>query len=126
VANLSVVAVSTAMPEILINIVETVQRLGLPPGELGPSAVVGSAGEQWPLAHLPPLPAPCSATEQGSWQVDAAGRSADGHFPHPSIDVFDEQWRDVGSLSAKYERSDGDARKRLYEQQHKSDLDESR
>lgn len=42
-ANLSLMALGSSAPEILLSCIETVQNLGLPPGELGPSTIVGSA-----------------------------------------------------------------------------------
>ena len=43
VANLSLMAVGSSAPEIMLAIVETGQTLGSSPGELGPSTIVGSA-----------------------------------------------------------------------------------
>ena len=43
VANLSLMALGSSAPEILLNVVETVSTLGSKPGELGPSTIVGSA-----------------------------------------------------------------------------------
>ena len=43
VANLSLMAVGSSAPEIMLAIVETGQTLGSAPGELGPSTIVGSA-----------------------------------------------------------------------------------
>lgn len=43
VANLSLMALGSSAPEILLNVIETVQTLGKKPGELGPSTIVGSA-----------------------------------------------------------------------------------
>eukprot|EP01064_Diplonema_japonicum_P005429 TRINITY_DN13636_c0_g1_i5.p1 TRINITY_DN13636_c0_g1~~TRINITY_DN13636_c0_g1_i5.p1 ORF type:complete len:885 (+),score=205.82 TRINITY_DN13636_c0_g1_i5:57-2711(+) len=43
VANLTLMALGSSAPEILISVVETVQTLGGEPGELGPSTIVGSA-----------------------------------------------------------------------------------
>ena len=43
VANLTLMALGSSAPEILLNVVETVQTLGAKPGELGPSTIVGSA-----------------------------------------------------------------------------------
>jgi len=36
-------ALGSSAPEILLNVIETVQTLGEKPGELGPSTIVGSA-----------------------------------------------------------------------------------
>lgn len=36
-------ALGSSAPEILLNVIETVQRLDTTPGELGPSTIVGSA-----------------------------------------------------------------------------------
>lgn len=43
VANLTLMALGSSAPEILLNVVETVGTLGSKPGELGPSTIVGSA-----------------------------------------------------------------------------------
>ena len=43
VANLTLMALGSSAPEILLNVLETVQTLGSKPGELGPSTIVGSA-----------------------------------------------------------------------------------
>ena len=43
VANLTLMALGSSAPEILLNVIETVQTLGSKPGELGPSTIVGSA-----------------------------------------------------------------------------------
>lgn len=43
VANLTLMALGSSAPEILLNVIETVQALGDKPGELGPSTIVGSA-----------------------------------------------------------------------------------
>lgn len=43
VANLTLMALGSSAPEILLNVIETVQTLGKKPGELGPSTIVGSA-----------------------------------------------------------------------------------
>ena len=43
VANLTLMALGSSAPEILINIAETLKTLGQKPGELGPSTIVGSA-----------------------------------------------------------------------------------
>lgn len=43
VANLTLMALGSSAPEILINVAETLQTLGQKPGELGPSTIVGSA-----------------------------------------------------------------------------------
>lgn len=42
-ANLSLMALGSSAPEILLSVLETVQTLGEPAGELGPSTIVGSA-----------------------------------------------------------------------------------
>ena len=42
-ANLSLLALGSSAPEILLSCIETVQNLNQPPGELGPSTIVGSA-----------------------------------------------------------------------------------
>lgn len=42
-ANLTLLALGSSAPEILLNVIETVQALGSTPGELGPSTIVGSA-----------------------------------------------------------------------------------
>lgn len=43
VANLTLMALGSSAPEILLSVLETVQNLGAVPGELGPSTIVGSA-----------------------------------------------------------------------------------
>lgn len=43
VANVSLMAVGSSAPEILLAVVESILRLGRPAGELGPSTIVGSA-----------------------------------------------------------------------------------
>ena len=43
VANLTLMALGSSAPEILLNVIETTQTLGSTPGELGPSTIVGSA-----------------------------------------------------------------------------------
>jgi Ca2+/Na+ antiporter len=43
VANLSLMALGSSAPEILLAVIETVSTLGECPGELGPSTIVGSA-----------------------------------------------------------------------------------
>ena len=43
VANLTLMALGSSAPEILLNVIETVSTLGDKPGELGPSTIVGSA-----------------------------------------------------------------------------------
>jgi len=43
VANLSLLALGSSAPEILLAVIETVSNLGGPAGELGPSTIVGSA-----------------------------------------------------------------------------------
>ena len=43
VANLTLMALGSSAPEILLSCIETVLNLGKPPGELGPSTIVGSA-----------------------------------------------------------------------------------
>ena len=43
VANLTLMALGSSAPEILLNTIETVSTLGDTPGELGPSTIVGSA-----------------------------------------------------------------------------------
>ena len=42
-ANLSLMALGSSAPEILLNVLETIQTLGQTAGELGPSTIVGSA-----------------------------------------------------------------------------------
>ena len=42
-ANLSLMALGSSAPEILLSVLETVQTRGKPAGELGPSTIVGSA-----------------------------------------------------------------------------------
>lgn len=43
VANLTLMALGSSAPEILLSVIETVKNLGGCPGELGPSTIVGSA-----------------------------------------------------------------------------------
>lgn len=43
VANLTLMALGSSAPEILLSVIETGQNLGSKPGELGPSTIVGSA-----------------------------------------------------------------------------------
>lgn len=43
VANLTLMALGSSAPEILLSVIETVSTLGSEPGELGPSTIVGSA-----------------------------------------------------------------------------------
>jgi len=43
IANLTLMALGSSAPEILLSIIETVSKLGKPPGELGPATIVGSA-----------------------------------------------------------------------------------
>ena len=43
IANLTLMALGSSAPEILLSIIETVTTLGETPGELGPSTIVGSA-----------------------------------------------------------------------------------
>lgn len=43
IANLTLMALGSSAPEILLSVIETVQTLGSTPGELGPSTIVGSA-----------------------------------------------------------------------------------
>lgn len=43
VANLTLMALGSSAPEILLNVIETAGGLGSCPGELGPSTIVGSA-----------------------------------------------------------------------------------
>merc|ERR1711935_524794 len=43
VANLTLMALGSSAPEILLAVLETVTRLGKCPGKLGPSTIVGSA-----------------------------------------------------------------------------------
>jgi len=43
VANLTLMALGSSAPEIMLNVIETVINLGGSPGELGPSTIVGSA-----------------------------------------------------------------------------------
>lgn len=42
-ANLTLMALGSSAPEILLSVIETVSNLGSKPGELGPSTIVGSA-----------------------------------------------------------------------------------
>lgn len=43
IANLTLMALGSSAPEILLSVIETVGSLGSTPGELGPSTIVGSA-----------------------------------------------------------------------------------
>jgi solute carrier family 8 (sodium/calcium exchanger) len=43
IANLTLMALGSSAPEILLSVIETVSNLGGEPGELGPSTIVGSA-----------------------------------------------------------------------------------
>jgi solute carrier family 8 (sodium/calcium exchanger) len=43
VANLTLMALGSSAPEIMLNVIETIMTLGEKPGELGPSTIVGSA-----------------------------------------------------------------------------------
>jgi Ca2+/Na+ antiporter len=43
VANLTLMALGSSAPEIMLNVIETLMTLGQKPGELGPSTIVGSA-----------------------------------------------------------------------------------
>lgn len=43
IANLTLMALGSSAPEILLSVIETVSTLGSAPGELGPSTIVGSA-----------------------------------------------------------------------------------
>jgi len=43
IANLTLMALGSSAPEILLSVIETVTTLGEPAGELGPSTIVGSA-----------------------------------------------------------------------------------
>ena len=43
VANLSLMALGSSAPEIMLALLDTIQTLGKPPGELGASTIVGSA-----------------------------------------------------------------------------------
>lgn len=43
IANLTLMALGSSAPEILLSIIETLMTLGSTPGELGPSTIVGSA-----------------------------------------------------------------------------------
>jgi Ca2+/Na+ antiporter len=43
VANLTLMALGSSAPEILLSVIETMGGLGKCPGELGPSTIVGSA-----------------------------------------------------------------------------------
>lgn len=43
IANLTLMALGSSAPEILLSVIETVTTLGAEPGELGPSTIVGSA-----------------------------------------------------------------------------------
>ena len=42
-ANLTLMALGSSAPEILLSVIETVTTLGSEPGQLGPSTIVGSA-----------------------------------------------------------------------------------
>ena len=43
IANLTLMALGSSAPEILLNVIEVATTLGSKPGELGPSTIVGSA-----------------------------------------------------------------------------------
>ncbi len=43
IANLTLMALGSSAPEILLSCIETISFLGKAPGELGPSTIVGSA-----------------------------------------------------------------------------------
>ena len=43
IANLTLMALGSSAPEIMLSVIETVSTLGSTPGELGPSTIVGSA-----------------------------------------------------------------------------------
>ena len=43
IANLTLMALGSSAPEILLSVIETVSNLGKEPGELGPATIVGSA-----------------------------------------------------------------------------------
>ena len=43
IANLTLMALGSSAPEILLSVIETITTLGATPGELGPSTIVGSA-----------------------------------------------------------------------------------
>ena len=43
VANLTLMALGSSAPEIMLSCIETISNLGKKPGELGPSTIVGSA-----------------------------------------------------------------------------------
>jgi solute carrier family 8 (sodium/calcium exchanger) len=43
IANLTLMALGSSAPEILLSVIETITTLGEPAGELGPSTIVGSA-----------------------------------------------------------------------------------
>lgn len=43
IANLTLMALGSSAPEILLSVIETLTNLGSTPGELGPSTIVGSA-----------------------------------------------------------------------------------
>lgn len=43
VANLTLMALGSSAPEIMLSVIETLLNLGKTPGELGPSTIVGSA-----------------------------------------------------------------------------------
>lgn len=42
VANLTLMALGSSAPEIMLSIIETVSNLGKAPGQLGPSTIVGA------------------------------------------------------------------------------------
>ena len=42
IANLTLMALGSSAPEILLSVIEAMQTLGEPAGELGPSSIVGS------------------------------------------------------------------------------------
>ena len=43
IANLTLMALGSSAPEIMLSVIETLSTLGQVPGELGPSTIVGSA-----------------------------------------------------------------------------------
>eukprot|EP00897_Mesotaenium_endlicherianum_P001528 jgi/Mesen1/1402/ME000130S00487 len=43
IANISLLALGTSAPEVLLALIEAVKHLGKPPGELGPGTILGSA-----------------------------------------------------------------------------------
>jgi len=43
IANLTLMALGSSAPEVLLSVIETVSNLGKDPGELGPATIVGSA-----------------------------------------------------------------------------------